>query len=279
MKNLQPMLLETIDEPFDDAGWIFEYKWDGFRALTYINEDIKIISRNGNNLTPYFPELNVIQKCFKRGTILDGEIIAYNGQKGCFSQILKRTKNLNNKIPIRFVAFDILADNSKNLINQPLYIRKTLLRKLNEEFILTASYVELQGKKAFEVAKENNFEGIVAKKMSSLYYPGIRTSEWLKIKNFLTGDFVVIGMRLLGGCPHTMLITDSNKSFEQEIVLPGTNEKKYQWLQILDRFIIRKDNNLFQLEPILGAKVSYLEKTSDGKLRHAKIYDFFPLGG
>ena len=215
--SLRPMLLERKEEPFDHPDWIFEYKWDGFRALIFIDQEMKIISRNQKNLTPYFPELQCINSLFKKGTVLDGEIVANGGHKGCFSEILRRTRAATKGVPVKFIVFDILALNYKDTVKVPLENRKLLLPQYKEEFIYTANFVENHGIDAFEAAKQYNFEGIVAKKKNSLYLPGKRTSDWIKIKNLLREEFLVFGLRMLGQTPHTLIITDHQRSFSQEI--------------------------------------------------------------
>lgn len=275
--SLQPMLLERREEPFDHPDWIFEYKWDGFRALIFVDQEMKIISRNQKNLTPYFPELECIKSLFSKGTVLDGEIIAYSGQKGCFSEILRRTRAATKGVPVKFILFDILAVNYKSIIKEPLENRKLLLPQLREQYIYTASYIENNGIDAFEVAKQNNFEGIVAKKKKSLYLPGKRTPEWIKIKNLLIEEFLVVGLRMLGQMPHTLIITDHESSFSQEILLPGSMSKKQDWLNLFKNLVTETKADVVILKPVLGVKISFLEKTFDGKLRHAKICDFFPL--
>lgn len=274
------MLLESKTEPFDDSKWFFEYKWDGFRALIFINEEeLTIISRNQKILTAFFPELNSLKKFFKYPVILDGELIAYNGQKGCFSKLLTRAKRYSANVPIKFVIFDILVFKSKEVISEPLHLRKEMLPQINEECFFTSPYSEGKGREVYKLAAKSNFEGIVAKNKDSLYYPGKRSHEWLKIKNFSIGEYVVVGFRLIGSCPQNLIITDKEKSFVQEIALPGSEVKKQEWLSLISNIIDKSLGDMVTVKPFLGAKISYLEKTNSNKLRHAKLLDFFPLKG
>jgi len=171
---MKPMLLGT-SLPFDNPDWIFELKLDGFRAIIYIEEDVKILSRSGRDITNDYPEL---QKLKAAPCILDGEIIALSGDRPDFGKLMRKDGT------VQFVAFDILRLDGRDLTCLPLTERKKILAGTIKETdrLVVCRYVDTCGIALFQEACARNLEGIVAKRKASIYVPGKRTRDWLKIK-------------------------------------------------------------------------------------------------
>lgn len=194
----KPMLAKEVPEPFSDKDWIFEIKWDGFRAIAYVNKELSIRSRNNHELKNNFPELNELSEKV-RDAVLDGEIIIINKGKLDFQALLER--NQQNKFLLKtnssavYVVFDILEKDGKSLINLPLVERKRILKKTVVEgaHVILADYVEEKGEAYYEVAIKKGLEGIIAKKKTSFYIQGGRSGDWLKIKKLHTIDCVIFG--------------------------------------------------------------------------------------
>ena len=173
----------------EKTGYIYEPKLDGFRALCYINENIKLISRNEKSFNEVFPTLTKFRKNINaQSCILDGEIIAYDDYGNPNFSMLDSGKNLS------YVVFDILELNSELLIKKPLIERKKIL----DQVVKTGNNIEVMfytpdGQKLWEEMLKRNLEGVIAKKINGLYYPGKRTDEWVKIKFFNTIDCVIVG--------------------------------------------------------------------------------------
>jgi len=201
---IHPMLATITEEPFDDTGWLFEIKWDGYRAVAFIEgSQLRLVSRTQNDLTAQFAELKDVPKFVKAKTaILDGEIVALDGDgRSSFSLMQQRTgirkhgHRVASKpgIQVLYYAFDLLYADGYDFRRMPLERRKEALAMLAvPEGPLRLSEHFDQGKALFEAAKQQGLEGILAKRRDSLYEER-RSSEWLKIKITDTIDCVIGG--------------------------------------------------------------------------------------
>jgi bifunctional non-homologous end joining protein LigD len=192
--TIHPMLATSVDKPFDGADWLFEIKWDGYRAIAFIdNGKLRLVSRNQNDLTPRFPELKDLPKSVKAKTaILDGEVVALDDQgRASFSLMQQRTgfrpggRRVATKadVPVLYYAFDLLYLDGYDLRKLPLEERQKKLASIlvTGDSLRYSDHYEKQGKALFEIAQAKGLEGILAKKRDSIYQER-RTSEWLKIK-------------------------------------------------------------------------------------------------
>ena len=196
------MLARSAEAPFSSGDWIFEVKWDGIRAISYVKEELSIRSRNLKELTANFPELSEL-KDLARDMVLDGEIIVMKYGKADFQTLIKRSQNTNardidqmaHKFPATYVVFDILEKEGKELLDIPLMERKKILENSVEEgkFVIMSMFVEETGVDYYQAALEKGVEGVMAKKKDSLYEPGKRSNKLLKIKQVKTCDCVVFG--------------------------------------------------------------------------------------
>ncbi|MGA2020539.1 MAG: non-homologous end-joining DNA ligase [Candidatus Sulfotelmatobacter sp.] len=192
--EIYPMLATSIDEPFDGPEWLFEIKWDGYRAVAFIeNNKVRLISRNQNELTARYPELKDLPNFVKaKNAILDGEVVALDEQgRASFSLMQQRTgfrpggrrTATNADVPVLYYAFDLLYLDGFDWRRVPLEIRKKKLASIlvTGDFLRYSDHYEQQGKALFEIARQKGLEGILAKKRDSIYQER-RSSEWLKIK-------------------------------------------------------------------------------------------------
>ncbi len=192
--TIHPMLATPVDEPFDGAEWLFEIKWDGYRAVAFIeNSKLRLVSRNQNELTERFPELKDLPKfVHAKSAILDGEVVALDEQgRASFSLMQQRTgfrpggRRVATKadVPVLYYAFDLLHLDGFDLRKLPLEERKRKLASvlITGDSVRYSDHYEKQGKALFEMARAKGLEGILAKKRDSIYRER-RTTEWLKIK-------------------------------------------------------------------------------------------------
>ena len=189
------MLAKETSQPFDDKHWLFEIKWDGYRAITEKNRnDISLYSRNGLSFQQTYPVVVDQLKNINADCILDGEIVVLNDEGKPDFQLLQHYSENQNR-PIQYHIFDLLSLRGNETISLPLIERKELLRKIIPEnpVIKYSDHILEKGKEFFEVSKEQNLEGIMAKKTDSRYYPGRRTTDWLKIKNHKTAEAIIAG--------------------------------------------------------------------------------------
>jgi len=202
-KNIKPMLISEMTEPFNNPDWIYELKFDGIRCIAYLDKDTELRNKRNLRLLPKFPELKDIFKNVKDRCILDGELVILKNGSPDFFEIQKRALTSNNfkiklssdKYPASFVAFDILYLKDKELIHLPLTERKVILSETVTESakLAVSRYIPEKGIELFEIAKERNLEGVIAKKKDSKYYFDKRTKDWIKFKFLKDMDFVVCG--------------------------------------------------------------------------------------
>jgi bifunctional non-homologous end joining protein LigD len=192
--KIHPMLAEPVDAPFNGAEWLFEIKWDGYRAIAFIEDGkVRLVSRNQNDLTPRYPELNDLPQFVKAKTaILDGEVVALDSEgRASFSLMQQRTgfrpggrsAAANADVSVVYYAFDLLYLDGYDWRRVPLEDRKRKLASLVTpgDAVRYSDHYEQDGKALFEMAQKKGLEGIVAKKRAS-FYEERRSREWLKIK-------------------------------------------------------------------------------------------------
>jgi len=201
--RLEPMLATIGDHPFSDPNWLFEIKWDGVRALAWIDGGaLTIRARSGAEITQRYPELASLPAALSaRQAILDGEIAAIDAHgRSDFGLLQERmhvrapAENLISRVPVVFFAFDLLYCDGYDLRRSPLIERKQLLQRLlhtSEKFRFSDHQLE-RGKEIFEVARDNGLEGIVAKRIDSPYVSE-RSTSWVKLKVTKTLDAVIGG--------------------------------------------------------------------------------------
>ena len=200
--KIQPMLATAADKPFNDDAWLFEIKWDGYRAIAFLEKGmekgkekskVRLVSRNQNDMTAQYPELAALPGGIRASTaVLDGEIVALDEegrssfslmqQRAGFSSPGKRSAR-RTEIPVLYYAFDLLYLDGEDLRKLPLEQRKHKLAALiaAEGVLRYSDHVQGQGVALFEVARQKGLEGILAKRRSSAYEER-RSSNWLKIK-------------------------------------------------------------------------------------------------
>jgi DNA ligase D-like protein (predicted ligase)/DNA ligase D-like protein (predicted 3'-phosphoesterase) len=201
-RQYKPMLAQPIESPFTSEDWVFEIKWDGIRAISYVNAGLSVKSRNDKELKYNFPELNELSD-LTQNAVLDGEIVVMRNGKADFQALLERSQAtslrdieyLTQRFPVTYVVFDILEKDGEPLIDYPLIERKRLLREGLKEgrHVVLSVFVEEEGEAYFQAALKKGVEGIMAKKKSSLYQPGERSRDWLKIKKIVSADCVIFG--------------------------------------------------------------------------------------
>jgi DNA ligase D-like protein (predicted ligase) len=203
MNPIKPMLAVT-GKPFSSNGWIFEPKIDGTRCIAHVREGVVLQNRRLTNISYRYPE--IVEALAKAASecVLDGEIAVFSDGKPDFAALAERehqTRKLkieyiSKTTPASYVVFDILYAKGKNVMSLPLKERKEILKKeLREDDIITlADYFPEKGEDYYKAALKLGIEGIMAKRLASIYQPGVRSPDWVKIKKRFEFDLVV------GGC-------------------------------------------------------------------------------
>ena len=201
-QGIKPMLATLVREPFDHPDWLFEVKWDGYRAIAEIQDGkVSLYSRNHIVLNQkFFPVTEALQK-FGFEAVLDGEIVVVDDQGRPNFQMLQNYQKSGRGYLIYYV-FDLLYLRGHDLMSLPLLKRKALLEKILPagQHIKFSDHVWKEGVLFFQVVKDKGLEGIVAKHSQSPYRMGKRSRQWLKIKTQLTQEGVIAGFtEPLGG--------------------------------------------------------------------------------
>lgn len=291
--KLEPMLATIGDRPFSHPDWLFEIKWDGVRALAWIDHgQLTIRARSGADITARYPELAGLPNALSaRQAILDGEIAALDERgHSDFGLLQERmhvrapSKELVARVPAVYFLFDLIYCDGYDLRKSPLLARKQLLQRLlhASETFRYSDHQQQFGKELFDLAKQNDLEGIVAKRIDSIYVSD-RSSSWLKLKATKNLDAVIGGWTeaRTAALPFGSLLLglyEGNKLRFIGHVGTGFDTKKHEELSARMKDLAAAktpfekapvtNEKAFWVEPKLVARVKYGGWTHEDALRH-----------
>ena len=306
---MDPISCGTVKE---GSEYIHEIKWDGIRGLVYLlNGQLNIYTKKGNIRTAFYPELGAIYDEFKSNDIiLDGEIIVFdkNGMPSFYNSLVRESvksqKNLKyyqNNYPINYIVFDILKYRDELLISYPLQQRKQLLQELlssliNRNNTIYLSDIYTDGKELFEKMKQKNMEGIVSKKINSMYLQGKHHEAWFKTKFTKKMLCIIGGVVWKHGETNSLILgIKANEDKKINYIGKASLGLKGSDLKLLKEYrdkliqeecpfsensiegMNTKENELTWVSPLITCWISYLELSNDGHLRHPKILGFTSL--
>ncbi len=196
-QKISPMLCTQVDKAFNNSDWLFESKYDGYRALAFIEENsFRFISRTGRDMLEQFPVANSIPGTVNaRTAIIDGEIIAVGSDgKPSFQALQNAIKTPSHSDRLIYYAFDLLYYNGSDLRQRTLGERKEILRSIirADGFLKYCDHIVEMGELLFSEAGKVGFEGIIAKRISSPYVEK-RSNNWLKIKISHSQEVIIAG--------------------------------------------------------------------------------------
>lgn len=296
-KGIKPMLATLVDEPFDDPDWQYEVKWDGYRALAFINEaEVELLSRNNKSFNDkFYPIVKLLQDS-KINAVIDGEILVLDEKgRSNFSDLQNWRSEADGELV--FYVFDLLWYDGKNLMDFPLNERQGILKEIlpvNDDRLRVSKVFNANGIEFYHAAEKMGLEGIIAKKRSSSYSPDSRSKQWLKVKVHKRQEVVI------GGFTKN---ADTSKQFSS-LLLGVFDGKNFQYVgkvgtgfsdkvqkEMMEQFkpliiddspftIIPDVNQASRfrpnppkakatwLKPELVCEVAFSEVTSDGVFRH-----------
>jgi len=304
-KAVKPMLATLVNEPFDDPGWTYEVKWDGYRALAYVSKkEVELSSRNNKSFTEkYYPIADAMRK-WDIETVLDGEILVIRKDgKADFGALQNWRSEADGDLA--FYAFDILWYEGKDMTALPLSERQAILKEIlptNDDRIRLSQVFTVNGIEFFEAAKKMGLEGIMAKKTSSTYKLDSRSKDWLKIKANLRQEVIIGGFTKNEGTAKlfsALLLGVYEKGELQYVGKVGTGFSDKSQKEIMEAFkpLISEQNPFSSdpdinkpsrfrpnppkatatwLKPELVGEVSFTEVTSDGVFRHPSFEGLRP---
>jgi bifunctional non-homologous end joining protein LigD len=299
-RPIAPMMAKTRD-PFNSDDHLFEVKWDGLRALLFLqNGKLELQNRNLRDATVSYPEIqSVAKKIRAKKAIIDGEIVVLN-KKGIpdFGRLQnrfgiedpKRVEVARSANPVTYVAFDLLHLNGKDVIKNELRIRKKALHDLIEEgpHLLYGDHVETEGLQYYSEALKVGFEGTVGKEKHSPYLIGARSSFWVKSKGSRTLDAIVVGYiqgegmrRATFGSMVMAMYDDQGGLVHVGNVGGGFDDKTLAMLKpMLEKLVVKKPvitgpveapSPITWVKPSIVCEIIYANITTDRKLRFPRF--------
>jgi bifunctional non-homologous end joining protein LigD len=282
--------------PRDAAEFVAEVKWDGLRACIAVTGGrVRAWSRTGRDITAVYPELGALATAARRRTlVLDGEIVALSGPRPDFTLLQRRMRTgrpgagLLSAVPVTLIIFDVLRSGREDLASSPYVLRRALLDDLGLEVPGTVQVPPAFPGDAAELlaaARAQGLEGIVLKRPASLYHPGRRTRDWLKIRNIRAADVrvggwlpgtgtrahlagsVLMGLPRPGGLEFAGAVGSGLPVAglrELTALLESVEQPASPFADPLPTTIIRRAR---WARPVLAAEVAYLERTPSGRLR------------
>ncbi len=294
--KLTPMLATLVDKPFDEKGWVYEVKWDGYRALAFMNKDkAELKSRNDKSFNKKFYPIYQSIKDWNINAIVDGEVVvvAENGVSN-FGNLQNWRSEADGELI--YYVFDIIWLDGKDLSQLTLLERREILKQVMPEIenIRLSELFKESGMDFYNAAKQNGLEGIIAKKADSLYEPGARTDNWLKIKANKRQEMVIGGYTVNDDTskPFSALLVgvfEKGKLIYTGKIGTGFSIKTQQEMLKLFKPLTTKTIPFAEepdvnkptrfrakpphavavwLKPQLVCEVSFAEMTSDGVMRH-----------
>lgn len=294
---ISPMLATLTDQPFDQAGWIYEVKWDGYRAIAICNgKDVHITSRNNKPFNDKFYPVTSALVNWNVKAVVDGEICVLNKHGITHFGSLQNWRSEADG-DLVYYLFDLLWLNGKDLTQLPLSERKAMLQQIvpaDDDVIRLSGSFNTPVADFLATAMEMGMEGIIAKKADSIYLPGERTRNWLKIKANKRHEVVIGGFTKNEGSskPFSSLLVgvyEKGKLVYTGKIGTGFNLKtQKEMLQRFTPLIIKTCPFTYEpdinkpsrfrpnpphatatwLKPQLVCEVSYTEITEDGVMRH-----------
>ena len=279
------MMAKLHDAAFDSADWVFEIKWDGYRAVCELDgENTRLYSRNGLSFEAKYPDVYEALKKIKKKAIIDGEIVALDENGKPNFQLLQQFNPSTTHLV--YYVFDCLQINGKSIEQKTLLARKEALQKIlpaNNDIIRYCDHVKEKGIEFFEVTGKHGLEGMIAKKANSKYNEGRRTDEWLTIKQVQTEEAIICGYTVpRGGRKYfgALVLGMYNKGKLTYIGHTGTgfNHKMLKEVyELMQQY--KSDDSPFDVKIPVNGKVTWLrpelvcnlkftEITSDGIRRH-----------
>ena len=199
---LKPMLARLGREPFDSPDHLFELKWDGIRALAFMEGGLlRVLNRSSKEITVEFPELTSLpERVAADRVVLDGELVCLDAEGhpsySLLRQRLDRPQSSEAQSnSVQFIAFDLLYLEGNSIMQEPLVARKNVLHNVlrPNDVVQASDVIERDGKAFFEATCQLGLEGVIAKERLSIYVPGKRSSAWTKIKRVREAEFVIGG--------------------------------------------------------------------------------------
>jgi bifunctional non-homologous end joining protein LigD len=297
LTGVKPMLATLVNEPFDSPGWSYEVKWDGYRALAYVNKGkTELLSRNIKSFTEKYYPIAAVMDSWSINAVLDGEILVIGKDgKANFSALQNWRSEADGDLV--YYAFDLLWYEGKDITGLPLVERQAILKEIlpaNDDHVRLSRVFDTNGIDFFKAAQKMGLEGIMAKKTDSTYAIDSRSKDWLKIKVNQRQEVVIGGFTKNEGTSKqfsSLLLGVYEKGKFEYVGKVGTgfsDKKQKEMMELFKPLItytmpfdaepdVNKPSRFRPnppkakatwLKPELVCEVSFIEVTTDGVFRH-----------
>ncbi|WP_102346512.1 non-homologous end-joining DNA ligase [Bacillus sp. Marseille-P3661] len=298
IKRYKPMVPTLVEQTPKGLDWVYEVKYDGFRCLLYIEQSgISLISRNLNNLSDSFPDvIAIIEKyipVFSKylPIVLDGELVILDSiYRANFEkiQLRGRTKNstkikqLAEQFPASYCGFDLLVLNGKEIVSESYLLRKQklaqLFNELDDLYKLTNTrlyYVTSTNDidNLWRNISEENGEGVIAKRQNSNWQEGVRTTNWLKIKNWKVATFIILSVDKKNGYFNVGLIKGDAVQFVGLFSHGLSSDERQALFEIVRNNAIKEDKQYIYINPSICVDLQFLD-WYNGELRQPRFSKF-----
>jgi bifunctional non-homologous end joining protein LigD len=283
VRPMQPM---PVEAPFSSPEYVFEVKWDGMRCLLFRDGEgrLRLQDRALRDVTDLVPEVVAAAQQVPPGTVLDGELVATDGEgrpdAPALRSLLAGVRRRDEPASVAYLAFDLLYADGRSLLRHSLARRKAKLHRIVRSggHLFVPGHIEGDGVELFEACLERGLEGMIAKHASSTYVPGGRNPFWLTVKAVKSDDFVVIGTT--GGDPFGALLVgyhEAGRLLPCGAVTGGFDDESTRLLDAELRRLAQDHCSLHPApivtapvrwcRPELVVNVRYSEWAADGTLR------------
>jgi bifunctional non-homologous end joining protein LigD len=291
--------LGVLPSPEEDGLWGYEFKWDGVRAVAYLEDGpLRLMSRNDRDVAAAYPELaGLTEGVGARGAVLDGEIVAFDdSDRTSFGRLQERmhvrdqaaVQRLSQDVPATYLIFDVLHLDGQSTLELPYTERRALLDglALAGPAWQVPPWFRGGGQEVFAASREQQMEGVLAKRLDSRYRPDARASEWRKVKNVRTQEVVIAGWRRgkgrRDGMIGALILAIPGTDGLQHVGGVGTGFTDHALRQLAtelepltrssspfrERLSAADVRDVEWVDPVLVGEVEFAEWTGDGHLRH-----------
>jgi bifunctional non-homologous end joining protein LigD len=282
--EIKPMLAEPVEAPFDNKDWVYEIKWDGYRAVGEVQKGkVRLYSRNNLNFNDRYPIVVDALERLKYDMLLDGEVVVLDDTGRPQFQLLQDYGRFKRG-RLSYYVFDILHVDGYDLTSLPLIERKKILKDIlpESDILKYSDHIDEHGLQLYDIAQKRGFEGVMAKKKNSSYVFR-RSSDWLKIKHVQTADAIICGFTEPKGSREkfgslVLGVYDNNElrfvghaggGFDEALL-----NKVHKLLKPLvikkSPFTIEPETNTpaTWIKPLIVCEVKFSHWTNDGMMRH-----------
>ncbi len=282
--TVTPMLAAVAAKPFSSKEWAFEIKWDGYRAIADLRNELQLYSRNGLSFLKKFPKIADSLRLQEHEMILDGELVAYDLSGKPNFQLIQNSAEHPN-LTVIYQVFDLLWLNGYSTEDLTFLQRKELLQHalLETDVVKYCDHILQNGEEFFKKINQLKLEGMMAKRVESLYHEGSRNGDWLKVKNVQTEEAIICGFTAPKGSRKNFGALILGRYKNGKLIFAGHtgtgfSEKRLSELyQKMKPLIVKKspfenppktNDKATWLQPRLVAEIKFTEITNEGIFRH-----------